>query len=93
VGVRRGRAWRDGGRIRQSLTALLDGLLAAWVVGVGPVCWALRDGLGPDAVDSHGPGAVARFLMTFWWGPILAALLLTRLAVRRCCPGRPSPRP
>ena len=45
----------------------------------GPICWILRDGLGPDAVDSHGWQAVARFLRTFYWGPItvLLALLTT----------------
>jgi hypothetical protein len=39
----------------------------------------LRDGLGPDAVDSHGGPAVARFLMTFYWGPVMVALALLTL--------------
>jgi hypothetical protein len=79
--------------MRPFLTALLDGLLVTWVVGVGPLCWILRDGLGPNSVESHGGWAVARFLLTFWWGPVLAALLLLRLAARRLATPRPGPPP
>jgi hypothetical protein len=69
--------------MRNVLTTLLDGILAAWVIGLGPICWILRDGLGPNSVDSGGAMAVARFLMTLWWGPVLAGLVLLRLAARR----------
>ena len=49
--------------------------ILVWIVAVGPFCWMLRDGLGPDSVQSHGPHAVARFLGTFYWGPVLVALV------------------
>lgn len=52
----------------------LAGMLIFWVIGIGPLCWILRDGLGPEAVESHGLVAVIRFLFTFYWGPVLAAL-------------------
>jgi hypothetical protein len=55
------------------------GLAAVWVVGVGPVAWLLRDGLGSDAVETTGWSALSRALHTFAWGPI--ALVLVALAV------------
>jgi hypothetical protein len=67
--------------MRRYLTALLDGILVARVSGFGPICWIVRDGLGPNSVDSTGSLAVARFLMTFWWGPAVAALLLVRFGI------------
>ena len=79
--------------MRQFFTTLFDGLLVTWVIGVGPLCWILRDGLGPNAVESHGGWAVARFLMTFWWGPVLAALVLLRLAARRSATPDPGSAP
>lgn len=54
--------------------SLVGGALISWVVGIGPLCWILRDGLGPRSVDSHGLVAVVRFLFTFYWGPVLAGL-------------------
>ena len=42
----------------------------------------LNDGLGPNAVDSHGLHAVTRFCFTFYWGPVLAALIALRLWLR-----------
>ena len=32
-----------------------------WLVFVGPLAWALRDGLGQRAVTSHGLHAMVRF--------------------------------
>jgi hypothetical protein len=72
-----------GGSMRQAIAAVLDALLMFWALAIGPFCWILRDGLGPGSVDSHGWYAVARFLMTFYWGPTLALLLALRLLVRR----------
>ena len=65
--------------LRGIATAVLDGLLVFRVLVAAPFCWLLRDGLGPDAVDSHGLHAVARFGLTFYWGPVLAVLLGLRL--------------
>lgn len=53
----------------------LGGMLLTWVVGIGPLCWILRDGLGPGSDDSHGWAAVVRFLFTFYWGPVLLVLV------------------
>ena len=58
--------------MRRAIEAVLDALLMFWFLAIGPFCWFLRDGLGPGAVDSHGMHAVARFLLTFYWGPVLA---------------------
>jgi hypothetical protein len=68
--------------MRRVVAAILDSLLIFWVLLVGPLCWILRDGLGPGAVDSHGVYAVLRFLFTFYWGPVLGALVVLRLALR-----------
>lgn len=59
--------------------SLLGGALILWVVGIGPLCWILRDGLGPRSVDSHGLASVVRFLFTFYWGPVLAVLTVLYL--------------
>jgi hypothetical protein len=63
-------------------------LLLFWLAVVGPFAWILRDGLGPNAVDSTGWYALARFLMTFFWGPIALVLLALTVAltwtVRTC---------
>jgi hypothetical protein len=69
--------------MRRAIAGVLDALVLFWALAIGPFCWILRDGLGPDAVDSHGPQAVARFLLTFYWGPVLATLVALRLLVRR----------
>ncbi len=55
------------------------GLLAFWLVGIGPLCWILRDGLGPNSVESSGWHALIRFNLTFFWGPV--ALLLAGFVV------------
>ena len=57
---------RDSLRLLRKLMGLL--LLAGGTVMflVGAlVCWLFRDGLGPDAVTSHGMEAVARFARDF----------------------------
>jgi hypothetical protein len=80
--------------------AILDGLLVFWALAVGPLCWLLRDGLGPDTVDSHGLHAVFRFCLTFHWGPVLASLATLRLiagrlrgADKQTYGGQPEPSP
>jgi hypothetical protein len=71
------------GGMRWAITAGLDVLLVVWVLAAGPLCWLLRDGLGPGAEDSHGLDAVFRFWMTYWWGPVLTVLVLLRLTAWR----------
>ena len=70
--------------MRRAIAQALDGVVLFWALGIGPLCWILRDGLGPGAVDSHGAHAVVRFLLTFYWGPVLAALIALRLWLRSC---------
>jgi hypothetical protein len=61
--------------MRHAIATILDGLLLIWIL-IGPICWILRDGLGPDSVASHGLHAVVRFLLTFYWGALFAALAI-----------------
>lgn len=37
--------------------------------------WLLRDGMGPDSIESRGAEALARFLGEFWIPAVLWALL------------------
>ena len=45
-------------------------------ISMAPFAWILRDGLGPDAVESQGWEALRRSFTFMGWGPILLALLL-----------------
>jgi hypothetical protein len=65
--------------LRDITTALLNAVLLFWALTAGPFCWILRDGLGPNSVDSHGAQALLRFLMTYYWGPVLLALVVLRI--------------
>lgn len=58
------------------MKALFEVLLLAWMA-LGLFAWILRDGLGPDSVESQGFEAIARMFWTFWWGP--SGLLLAGL--------------
>jgi hypothetical protein len=69
--------------MRRAIAVFLDALLIFWAMAIGPLCWLLRDGLGPAAVDSRGADAVVRFLLTFYWGPALVVIAALRLLVRR----------
>jgi len=82
-----GRRWRcDAVSV---VRALLIAALAAWAP-CGALAWILRDGLGPDAVESHGWEALVRCFWTFHWGPVLALLgLMTVVLSRRV--GRSTP--
>jgi hypothetical protein len=58
----------------------LAAALLTWV-GAAPLVWILRDGLGPDMVESVGARAVLKFLVG-WGAPALAlALPLAGLSV------------
>lgn len=74
--------------MRQVIAGALYAFTLFWVAAVGPFCWLLRDGLGPDAVDSRGAGAVGRFLLTFYWGPVALALVAACLLLRARLAGR-----
>jgi hypothetical protein len=66
--------------IRSFLTAAL----LVWC-SVAPLAWILRDGLGPDAVDSHGWAAFQRFLGTYHWGPVFLGLVVISSGWRWFC--------
>jgi hypothetical protein len=59
--------------VRTFLTALAGAALVGWLA-FAPICWVLRDGLGPNSHESHGRVAVGRFLTNFGWGPVAAVL-------------------
>jgi hypothetical protein len=54
----------------QILQTLLLGLLFTWGL-CAPLVWILRDGLGPDSVESGWVRGFYRFAVT-WGGPALA---------------------
>ena len=56
----------SGVRIRRVLCSSVWLLSLMNLVGAGLWTWALRDGLGPDAVDSYGGLAVQRFASVYW---------------------------
>lgn len=56
-----------------ALLILLEAALLCWIF-LAPFAWILRDGMGPDSVESHGLEAVVRALTNFYWGPIFLAL-------------------
>lgn len=68
---------------RQTLKGILLGALASWVAAA-PLVWILRDGLGPDQIDSGWPWSVFKFLGG-WGLPalVLAAPLLALWLVDR----------
>ncbi len=68
--------------VGEAVLSLSAAALFVWVVFVGPFCWVLRDGLGPDSVSSSGFTAVCRALMTFYWGPVALLLLAAIIASR-----------
>lgn len=64
------------------LQGTVDCLTAVTAFVLLPAAWLLRDGLGPDSVASSGFAAAGRWLMTFYSGPILAALVAAALTLR-----------
>ena len=55
--------------ICQLLMAILLGTLVAWA-SAAPIVWIVRDGLGPDGVDSGWAWSVVKFLV-LWGVPAL----------------------
>ena len=57
------------------LRILLQVLICAFIFQF-PFAWILRDGLGPDSLETFGFVAASKAFMTFYSGPILAPELL-----------------
>jgi hypothetical protein len=72
---------RSNGMTRVAL-GVAAGVLLLWFL-LAPFAWLLRDGLGPNSVESHGLTAIARAAWTFCWGPIAAVLAFLVLVLRR----------
>lgn len=82
-----------GQRINDTIQLFIA--ISCWMLGIFGLLgislfgWILRDGLGPDSVDSHGWLALRRFIATAGW-PLLVPMallvsgtLLYRRTVRR----------
>lgn len=52
--------------------AILLGLLLTWGL-CAPLVWILRDGLGPDSIESGWSSGIYKFAL-MWSGPALALL-------------------
>ncbi len=52
------------------------------------MCWTMRDGMGPDSVESHGMTAVLRFLKEVW---LLVVLILPIVALGAWMVRKPKP--
>ena len=59
--------------MRDAIQPLLIAGLVVWGM-CGPFAWILRDGLGPDSIESEGWNALTRSFWTFYWGPVLILL-------------------
>jgi hypothetical protein len=77
-------------RIHGQITFRVLGGLALFVIGflffgyAALISWTFRDGMGPDAITSHGSLAFSRFMEDFWIAlPITTfSLLLAAWMVR-----------
>ena len=56
------------------LLVLVDALLLLAVLCVAPLAWILRDGLGPESVQSTDFSAIGKAFMTFYTGPTILLL-------------------
>ena len=85
-----GRTWAA---VCTTVHALLVAALTVWSL-CGPFAWILRDGLGPESVESGGWEALRRAFWTFSWGPILLGLVLAKTLWWRfaCRSDRPAAR-
>ena len=76
--------------MRRALQALVDAMLVFAVIALAPFAWLMRDGLGPDAVESSGTQALSRCFMTFYSGPILIGLIALALLFRHAGKRKPA---
>ncbi len=47
-------------------------LASLFVLDGAMMCWIMRDGMGPDSIESHGMTALLRFFKEFWIAPAVA---------------------
>ena len=65
----------------KSAEAIINGLLVS-ILCFLPIAWIVRDGLGPNSVESSGLEAILRCLKIFYVGPVLGLLGLLKFGVR-----------
>lgn len=65
----------------KAASVVVDTLLGFAVIALVPFAWIMRDGLGPDAVESSGASALGRCFMTFWAGPIVVTLAVAAISL------------
>ena len=62
-------------------SVVANSLLGLVIIAVVPFAWLLRDGLGPNAVESAGMEALARCFMTFYTGPVVIVTSAVAIAL------------
>jgi hypothetical protein len=72
---------RDGDSPMDVAAKIAGWLLLILIAPGVPFAWILRDGLGPDAVESAGFHAVSRTFWTFYVGPLIVLSLITWLVL------------
>ena len=68
--------------LQKILLVMVESFLLVAIIGVLPLAWILRDGLGPDSVSSTGLSALSRTFMTFYVGPAIMLLASFSLLLR-----------
>ncbi|SEH83457.1 Hypothetical protein PYTT_1093 [Akkermansia glycaniphila] len=53
--------------ISLSVVLLVAGLI------LSPLAWILKDGLGPESVESEHMQSLHKWFFTFYWGPLVIA--------------------
>jgi hypothetical protein len=67
--------------MKRILILVADAAVGFAVLALAPFAWLMRDGLGPDAVESSGVAAIGRWFWTFSTGPILIGLGVAAVAL------------
>lgn len=67
----------------RALLFFVDLLLIFMILCVLPFAWILRDGLGPDSVQSTGMVMIGKVFMTFYVGPVIITLTCFDYVIRR----------
>jgi hypothetical protein len=63
------------------MRSVADALLILFIL-LSPFVWILRDGFGPDAMESNGILAFKRAFLTFYWGPITLTSIIVSILGR-----------